>query len=159
IRDELKDLIQYIGRVLEQVFSRDAGRPGGASFGAMPSVLLYLLLAIVIAGFAVIFIRTRRQTLRAAPVLAREIERQPDITDESVGPDQMPEDGWTRLARELYEKGEFRLAMRAFYLASLAHLADRNLIRLARFKSNRDYESDLRRRAHAVPDLLSAFQE
>jgi hypothetical protein len=158
IRDEVKALLRYIGRLIEQLFIRNGGRTGGTSFGAMPSVLLYVLLAIVLAGLAVILIRARRAP-PAALVVAKEIERHPDIRDESVGPDQMPEDGWTRLARELYEKGEFRLAMRAFYLASLAHLADRNLIRLARFKSNRDYESDLRRRAHAVPDLLGVFQD
>ena len=47
--------------------------------------------------------------------------------------------------------------MRAFYLASLAHLAARNLISLARFKSNRDYERELGRRAHSLPGLLSVF--
>jgi len=71
----------------------------------------------------------------------------------------LPEDGWTKLARELLARGEFRLAMRAFYLASLAHLAERNLIGLARFKSNRDYVRELQRRAHAFPGLLSMFDE
>jgi len=47
--------------------------------------------------------------------------------------------------------------MRAFYLASLAHLAGRNLVRLARFKSNREYERELRRRAHSFPELLAVF--
>ena len=47
--------------------------------------------------------------------------------------------------------------MRAFYFASLAHLAARNLISLARFKSNHDYERELRRRAHSVQNLPAAF--
>jgi len=63
------------------------------------------------------------------------------------------------LARELLGRGELRLALRAFYFASLAHLAQRNLIQLAKFKSNRDYERELRRRGHAFPDLLSLFSE
>jgi len=49
--------------------------------------------------------------------------------------------------------------MRAFYLASLAHLAQRNLISIDRFKSNREYERELRRRAHSFPDLLSVFDD
>ena len=73
--------------------------------------------------------------------------------------EQLPEDGWTRMARELLEKGELRLALRAFYLASLAHLAGRNLITLAKFKSNRDYERELQRRAHAFAALLAVFGE
>ena len=52
-----------------------------------------------------------------------------------------------------------RLALRAFYFASLAHLATRNLITIAKFKSNRDYERELRRRGHSLPDLLSLFGE
>jgi hypothetical protein len=57
----------------------------------------------------------------------------------------------------LVAEGNLRLAMRAFYLASLAQLAANNLIQLARFKSNRDYERELRRRAHALPGLVAAF--
>ena len=81
----------------------------------------------------------------------------PDIQDENVGADQLPGDGWMKLARELLERGELRLALRAFYLASLAHLAARNLISIARFKSNREYERELRRRGHSFPDLLAVF--
>ena len=79
------------------------------------------------------------------------------LRDENVGAEQLPEDGWTKLARELLERGELRLALRALYFASLAHLAARNLISIARFKSNRDYERELRRRGHSSPDLLSVF--
>jgi hypothetical protein len=83
----------------------------------------------------------------------------PDLSDETVGAEQLPEDGWTALGRELLERGELRLALRAFYLGSLAHLASRQLISLARFKSNRDYERELRRRGHSFPALLSTFGE
>jgi hypothetical protein len=51
------------------------------------------------------------------------------------------------------------LALRAFYLASLALLAERSLLTLAKFKSNRDYELELRRRAHALPQLVSRFAD
>ncbi|HET9131653.1 MAG TPA: DUF4129 domain-containing protein, partial [Terriglobia bacterium] len=54
-------------------------------------------------------------------------------------------------------KGEWRLAVRAYYLASLANLAQRHLIGIASFKSNREYENELRRRAHSLPQLLPAF--
>jgi hypothetical protein len=90
---------------------------------------------------------------------ATPLQPAPDLTDENVGADQLPEDGWTRLARELLERGEFRLALRAFYLASLAHLAGRNLITLARFKSNREYQNELQRRSHALAELLPPFTE
>ncbi|HXU76404.1 MAG TPA: DUF4129 domain-containing protein, partial [Methylomirabilota bacterium] len=95
-----------------------------------------------------------RATLASVPIPAA-----PDLTDENLAADQLPEDGWTRLARELLERGELRLALRAFYFASLAHLAGRNLIRLVKSKSNREYERELGRRGHAFPQLLAVFGE
>jgi hypothetical protein len=47
--------------------------------------------------------------------------------------------------------------MRAFYFSSLAHLATRNLVNIAKFKSNRDYEGELSRRGHALPELMHTF--
>ena len=49
--------------------------------------------------------------------------------------------------------------MRAFYLASLAHLAERELITIARSKSNHEYERELRRRAHTLSELATVFEQ
>ena len=43
--------------------------------------------------------------------------------------DQLPEDELAPAARELMQSGELRLALRAAFLASLAHLGQRELIR------------------------------
>ena len=121
-------------------------------------LLLYGLVAAVLAALVILIYRVwlgRRRSPK--PVASEPIQPVPDLTDENVRADQLPEDGWTKLARELLERGEFRLAMRAFYLASLSHLAARNLINIARFKSNREYERELHRRAHSFPNLISVF--
>ena len=121
-------------------------------------ILLYGLVAVVLAALAVLLYRVWRDRRSPAAVIASEpIQPVPDINDENVGADQLPEDGWVKLARELLERGELRLALRAFYFASLSHLAARNLISIARFKSNGDYERELRRRGHSFTDLLSVF--
>jgi hypothetical protein len=133
-----------------------------AGYGWIVSVqlLLWSLIAVALTALAIFLYRVWRDRQKSRTAIAGEaILLVPDITDENVGADQLPEDGWTKLARELLERGEFRLAMRAFYLASLSHLAARNLISLARFKSNRDYERELRRRGHSFPELLSVFND
>ena len=76
-----------------------------------------------------------------------------------MGADQLPEDGWLKLAREMVEDGNLRLALRAFYLAGLAHLAAREMISIAVFKSNREYEAELRRRARAQSEVQDAFSQ
>ena len=49
------------------------------------------------------------------------------------------------------------MALRALYLASLAMLAQREMIRVAKHKSNRDYYTELARRRHAIGPLVDAF--
>ncbi len=85
------------------------------------------------------------------------IASNPDLTDDQLKADDLPVDGWLSLARQMMEKGELQLALRAFYLASLAHLAEHELITIARHKSNREYELELRRKAHDQGDLVTVF--
>ncbi len=131
------------------------------SWQGLPNLMMWALILLVAALLGVFLFRLwkqggwRRVTIHASPV-APEI---PDITDEDVGADALPEDGWIAMARDLLARGELRLAVRAMFLACLAHLARRDLILLAKYKSNRDYERELSRRAHAEPDMFTAFSQ
>jgi Domain of unknown function (DUF4129) len=134
------------------------GHSSGYSWIMAVQLLLWSLVAVVLSVLAIFLYRLWRDRRKPPAAVAGEVILPvPDLADEKIGADQLPEDGWTKLARELLERGEFRLALRAFYLASLSHLAERNLIRIARFKSNRDYERELRRRGHSFPELLAVF--
>ena len=80
------------------------------------------------------------------------------LADEGLLASSLPEDDWLRLARELLAKGEARLALRAFYLSTLALLAGRGLVGISRLKSNGDYLHEVRRRARdRDPALPTAF--
>jgi len=118
-------------------------------------VLLGIGLAGVLAWFIIRSVRQRKKIVvaeAAAPIV-------PDLRSEDVVADQLPEDGWLVLARDHAGRGEFSLALRAAWLAGLAHLGQRELIRIARHKSNRDYERELRRRARDRASLLDAFDD
>lgn len=123
--------------------------------------LAYMLTVIVAAiiGLLLYIIWRMRFSPAARAAVAEAAGPAPDLSDENVTAEQLPEDGWVTLALEMIERGELRLALRAFYLASLAHLAERNLVALARFKSNRDYERELLRRSHALPDVARLFSQ
>src|SRR5882724_476416 len=141
--------------------SKPNGSASGGSSGygwiMIAELLLYALVAAAVVALVIFLIRVWRGRQKTPIAVSEAILPVPDLADENVRADQLPEDGWMKLARELLERGEFRLAMRSFYLASLAHLAERNLISLARFKSNRDYERELRRRAHSFQNLPAVF--
>jgi hypothetical protein len=83
----------------------------------------------------------------------------PDITREDVDATALPEEDWLDLAGELMGKGELRLALRALYLATLACLARQELVTIAKYKSDREYELELRRRSHTQPHLVGMFAE
>jgi hypothetical protein len=167
IRPFLKKTLRTVSGWIDAFFRRLFGRQGSASSsGALGrwvgflQFLLYALIVATVAGLAWLLYRVWRGKSAQAPSIASEpIQPVPDLSDEALAADQLPEDGWLSLAQKLLTQGELRLALRAFYLATLAHLAGRNLIRLARGKSNRDYDRELKRRAHALPGLVDAFDE
>jgi hypothetical protein len=155
-----------LGRAMSRLFQKIedwfSGSGGGESSGSgllswLGSVryLAYFLLGAAVLLLLWQIVRVRRRT--RAFMAARPIAARPDLTREDVTADQLPEDGWLQMAHELMDRGELRLALRASYLAGLAHLGQRELIHLARHKSNRDYDRELRRRARAQPELVETF--
>lgn len=148
---------QFLDRWIKP--GKDSEDSGSMDWQSGVQLLVFVLLAIVACVLAVLLIRAWRQRSKRPVVLAQAVAAAPDLTDENTTADQLPEDDWLKLARELAGRGELRLAVRAMYLASLAHLGRRELVVIARFKSNRDYELELRRRARAWPELQGAFAE
>lgn len=159
LRNAIRTVADWIERLLDWIFGGSDQSSKLSAFDRLSRALPYML--VLLAAGVLIAIGFRVWRRKNAPVAVAEavVTAAPDIADESVGADQLPEDGWSTLGRDLLERGEYRLAIRAFYLATLAHLAKRNLIGIARFKSNRDYEIELRRRAHAIPGMLTLFGE
>lgn len=122
--------------------------------------LLLVLLAAAAVGWLGWYLLQRQRRRSPATVTGASAAgpaAMPDLRAENVRADALPEEEWLALARELAARGEYRLAVRACHLALLAHLARRELVRLATHKSNRDYARELQRRAARQPELLQAF--
>jgi hypothetical protein len=161
LREWTRTVGEWLDKLGRWIFG-NTPRPSARSSTNWLAGLRWLLVALIVALAAVLgvmLVRIWRRRTRNTETLAQPLPAMPDLADDHVSPDQLPEDGWSRLARELMDRGELRLALRAYYLASLAHLADRNLIRLAKFKSNRDYAWEVSRRAHALPAVAEPFTE
>ncbi|MGC4071297.1 MAG: hypothetical protein QM760_02005 [Nibricoccus sp.] len=132
---------------------------GGADFESL-RIFLYILIGVLVLGIVVVIVMMVRSGRRhAAPALVgRAITMaQPDLRDEATHAAQMPSDGWLALAKEQMAKGEWRLALRALYLATLAKHAADGLLTLAKFKTNLDYERELRRRSVLQPEVTVRF--
>jgi hypothetical protein len=159
VKEWLYKAILWLVEKLAGIISLSPGkRPVGKGANRAVFFLVYSLLAVAACALALMLWRMWKGR-RTSPVKAASSAEpyRPDITSEEVTADVLSTNSWLGLARELMERGEVRLALRALYLASLSHLAQRGAITIAAFKSNRDYERELQRRARAMPDLLSAF--
>ncbi len=139
----------------------------GALFGALGSAegLLWLLLIVAVGAAAWVGFRQwqrRRGVARAQPAAsAGPTATVDDLREGATLATDQPEDEWMRLARELAARGEFRLALRARFLAVLSRLGREGVVGVTRAKSNRDYLLELRRRATARgkpgwPDAFAA---
>ena len=121
-------------------------------------VIVLIVAAAMLLGF--LLYRIWRKRHQDEVITAQEaIVAIPDLKDEGTTADQFPEEGWLSLARDYMERGELRLALRAFYLSSLALLSRRGVLTITKYKSNREYNRELQRKAQTNNDLLNAFQE
>ena len=158
-RDQFRKVYDWIRDLFPTQDLNKKNSASGVGWTTKVRVLLYVLIVLVVALLGVLFWRAWRQ--RRVPTDA-DLQPEPDIAaevaDENVTADQRPEDDWLARARQLLADGNLRLAVRAYYLAMLAHLGSRDLISIARYKSNREYERELARRARAHAALNAAFR-
>jgi hypothetical protein len=156
----ISDFFDWLGRHLRPPSERDSS-PGELKSGLAGSSRMLLYAVLALASAAAIFLliriilqrRGKTDELAAQPITAAKV----DLADETVTADQLPEDEWLALARTLIAQKEFRLAMRALFLAGLAHLAGQQIVSLAKHKSNREYAMELRRRAADQAAMQTAF--
>ncbi|HUA17441.1 MAG TPA: DUF4129 domain-containing protein [Bryobacteraceae bacterium] len=100
-------------------------------------------------------LKRSRPAARATAVVAPPV----DLNSPRLLADERPLEEWLRLARDCQARQEYRLALRALYLAGLAYLAEQSLISIHRSKSNLDYSRELLRKARHQPQLLQTFAD
>ena len=83
----------------------------------------------------------------------------PDLAEEEIEANQLPDNEWYALATKKMATGEFRQAQRALFLAILSYLASHRLITVQRWKSNTDYEMELVRKAKHLSELPRLFAQ
>jgi hypothetical protein len=120
-----------------------------------------VVLVVVLSALLVLFLGYAwyRRRGRILTVSSETLAPTPDLGEDDVEADALPVERWITLAQELREKGSLRLALRALYLAILAHLAARDMITVAKYKSNGEYKKELNRRAHEREELVTRFSK
>lgn len=156
-----KNLIDWMSDLFPKGKTTPQKRSSGLDWMASTYFLLFLVLAVCCSVLAVVFYRGWRMRRRERPaVLSATVEKTiPDLNDESITADERPGNEWLTMARKLTAEGSYRLALRALYLATLARLAEHELISIAKYKSNRDYLRELSRRFSKTSDVPEMFAD
>ena len=140
---------RWISRLLDILFRNDQAESSGkkSPFPAVRWTFVTLLAALaIVVAFAIVRLTRPRKT-KADPAVPPLAARAIQLEDDRISAADLPEDQWTTLGHDCLARGEYRLALRAFYLASLSMLGRRGLLTIAPYRSNRDYWRELRRRS------------
>ncbi len=158
--EDLKSAFQAFEEWLRRIFSNSASgnrvkqRPASKSEVSIMIACFSALL--ILAALVPLLRRTRRS--RPEPVTAVIISAGAlPLLDDDVPVRDQTEDEWITLAEQYRAAGNFRLALRALYLSSLATLARGGMILPARGKSNLDYSRELQRRAKRLGSDVAAI--
>ncbi len=152
----VEEWIRDLFRKNQQQDTSGGGAPASQVL-RLATIGICLLLAAV-AG--VMVVRLWSQRAARSPVVESHAVASPlNIEDESLAAEQLPEEEWLQLGRDLFAQADYRKGVRAFYMAALANLGRRELIRLAKSKTNLEYERELARRARGTPHVIPAFAE
>ncbi len=156
----LDKLADWMARVLQWLRPSESPTraPSGRRPGNVRDVAIALLLVSAV-GLAVLVIRVllQRRSRTGRPV-GMTTSNPVDLRRAELSPEELPEEKWLDLARDMMESGQPRLAVRAIYLAAIVILGKRELVTPTRFKSNRDYLAELRRRHRGSETPLTSFQ-
>jgi hypothetical protein len=138
--------------------AKEAEEPGMAASTLRLMLYGFILAALLLIATIAYFIFRNAAVRRRVTVKAREVQPAiPSVADEASHAGLLSAEGWLELARRHAALGEWRLVLRALYLATLARLAAEGLVSLARFKTNLDYEREIRRRAIGKPEVPARF--
>lgn len=165
IFDIIKNVFQNIKDWLDDLFPEDrqnkrVNRDEDGK-GTIPMRFWYILFGGIMAFFlmAVLVYYRRKQKaaiLEGSPAVNKEL---PDLHEESVSADDLTTDRWLSYAKELMEKGDNRLALRALYLGGLKALSDTGFLQLARAKSNREYIKEVFRKGRHFSEGIRLFSD
>ena len=157
----MKKLEKFLDWLFRTDRKRDSSGNAWTIIEAIPWRLLFIMVLVLVVGSLILMFVRHFQRRPSGPtaVLATVPIRTVDLESENVRADDLPEDSWLSLAQQLLEKGELRLALRAFYLATLSVLAQSQLVRLSPGKSNRDYLLELTRRLRGNAAAVQPFRQ
>jgi len=118
--------------------------------------ILIFLMTVVLGGVSIAVWKMRKKKDIGKEKSAGSI---PDIASDRIKADDLLVDEWLNMANSFLSQGDLRHAVRAFYLGTLSHLARSQIITIKQYKSNYDYEVEIKRHARGKEQLCGTFSQ
>ncbi len=157
IRNVIRKLRDWWHDLITPDMPNASATASGGSISQSELAAFMLAAATVLLAFLLIRVRRRMRRIDAPDSVDIHTPEEPESDAERAA--ALPESDWIEAAERLLCEGDRRGALRAFYYAVLACLATMNLLVLARHKVDREYLTELRRRAEHKPGLESEFRD
>ncbi len=160
LRDTIHSIVDYIRDLFKSSNTDVSKTLSGFKLFMVNTwkVLKYLVPILLILTILFILWRKFRSKKITSTTNLSNSARRPDLTKEDVVADELQEHEWLKLSKELLDKGDFRLALRALYLAGISALSQRRLLLVRPYKTDYEYLHELRRRAHTMPNEILVFE-
>ena len=161
----IRSAAEAAGRLLNRVvrwltdrlFPRGSGQPGAPMPGRGLDWTVAGLLALVVVAGALFAWQRKHARGRAKALIGAERAAAVRLDSPDVSADALSEDQWLQLAERYFGEENFRFAVRALYLSSLAWLGRREFLTIHPGKTNSEYAKELKRRTRGFPGALNLF--
>ncbi|HPG30810.1 MAG TPA: hypothetical protein PKY81_05935 [bacterium] len=162
----IKNPLKNLFKKLKKIFSTPKNHNdyyGDKSFFEWIKSVKFIMLAISVFFGLLIFTLTLK-ILRSNKKKKNEVSAADTSFDNisfsgNITADKLPSAEWLELARKYLDSGDLKLAMRAFFLAVLSSLNSKGLIVLRTYKTNFDYNRELKEKGNSFQNLFLAFSE
>lgn len=154
-----KAIREWLKEFLEDDDSSDREESGdlNLNLGALLELLAWLALALLI-GLVLYALFKHFAPASGLPPPEPSTADIVDLTAEHLSGEELSLHEWIREGDRLVAENNYRLAIRAYFLAHLSLLGERRLLRLYAFKTNRDYLRELKRHGERQEGTWDSFR-
>ena len=150
-------LSRLVRWLIDRLFPRGAGQPGAPPPGRGLDWTVAALLVFVVAAGALFAWQRRHARGRAKPAPSTEAAAAVRLDSPDLSADALSEDQWLEVAEHYLAEQNFRFALRALYLSSLAWLGRREFLAIHPGKTNYEYEREFKRRTRGFAGACALF--
>ncbi len=163
ISDGLKKMLLELAEFIEEIvlsFRSDADK--GDWLGNMLSGGKFLTITVILIAVLTAFLLWRHLKNKSNDKLKLQrldpIKKDVESID-SLSPSEILESEWHEIGQGFLRSGDYKSAVRAIFIASIAILSKKEIIVLRKSKTNREYSRELRRKLRRAGDAGDAFNQ